>query len=322
MNDSDLSELQMPKERITDFLDFMERERDLLRFHNHPDRKFYIACEAQSSADYTIPLREFTYDGIEYTDQLKSKKHYTIKNGQAKYMLPVLHTVIYHGWTRWLSKHNLQEMMDIPVELESYRYLFPEYHSHIIDIHEQNPILFKTEWADIFRLMGHSRKKEELKQYMKEHLDKIRQLSMDTRMLLAILLDQYQLMDDGRIEVKDVCEAWDGALELMRDELRDEIRDEVRDKVRDELRNEVRDELRDKVRDELRDEVRDEVRDELRDEVRDEARDELRDEVRDETLQQVSKLFTLFKKENKLDILEKSFSTGGNILQLLNARGV
>lgn len=36
-----------------------------------------------------------------------------------------------------------------------------DYDICMIDIHEQNPELFHTEWKDIFQLMKHSRKKDE-----------------------------------------------------------------------------------------------------------------------------------------------------------------
>lgn len=217
----------LKKENIDDYLEIVERERDVLRLHNHPDRRFYVACEAQAEADYSMPLREFTYDGVEYTDQYDSKIHRVTKDGKVKYMLPVIHIILYHGWDRWTSKHSLQEMMNIPEALDKYRYLIPDYHSFIIDIHEQNPDLFKTEWADVFRLMGKSRKKEELRKYMDEHIEEIRQLSKDTRMLLAVLLDQYEIMKDGRVEVKDMCEAWDGAMQMYADEAAERTRKEL-----------------------------------------------------------------------------------------------
>ena len=77
---------------------------------------------------------------------------------------------------------------------------------------------FHTEWKDIFRLMKHSRKKEALKSYVEEHLEEIRRLSMDTRIFLSILLDQYKISEDGKVEVKEMCQAWDGAMMIYYDE--------------------------------------------------------------------------------------------------------
>lgn len=108
--------------------------------------------------------------------------------------------------------------MNIPEDVQEFEHLLPEYQIHVIDIHEQDPELFRTEWKDIFRLMAHSRRKEELKKYVEENIEQIRALSADTRRFLAILLEQYEIMKDGKVEVKDMCEAWDGAMLMYKEE--------------------------------------------------------------------------------------------------------
>ena len=35
---------------------------------------------------------------------------------------------------------------------------------------------------------------------------------------MAVLLDQYEILDDNKVEVKDVCKAWDGAMMMYLDE--------------------------------------------------------------------------------------------------------
>ena len=50
---------------------YLERERDFLRLHDKPGCRFLLACEVESGANYEMPVRCFTYDSIEYTDQLK-----------------------------------------------------------------------------------------------------------------------------------------------------------------------------------------------------------------------------------------------------------
>ena len=214
-------------ESIEDYLSHTDRERDFIFLHNHPENRFYIACEGQADSDYAIPLREFMYDAMEYTDQLKSKRHKVKIDESTKYILPVFHMVLYHGWNQWKSKHRLQEMMYISEEVEEFIDQVTDYQSYIIDIHEQEPELFTTEWVDIFRLMRHSRKKEELKKYVDEHMDELKMLSKDTRMLLAVLLDQYEIMKDGKVEVKDMCEAWDGAMQMYAEEAAEKEREKV-----------------------------------------------------------------------------------------------
>lgn len=64
--------------------------------------------------------------------------------------------------------------------------------------------------------MRHSRKKDELKKYIEDNKNEIQKLSMETRWFLAILLEQYTIVDDGIVEVRDVCKAWDGAMQMIR----------------------------------------------------------------------------------------------------------
>ena len=53
---------------------YLERKRDFLRLHDKPGCKVLLACEVERRANYEMPVRCFTYDGVEYTDQLKSRK--------------------------------------------------------------------------------------------------------------------------------------------------------------------------------------------------------------------------------------------------------
>lgn len=209
-------------------LKIFERERDKLMLHDEPYRRFYLACEAQSYSDYIMPLRNFTYDGVEYSDQVKQlRKSRSMHNRTDKRnrradvsrpLIPVYHQVFYLGEKRWISKHSLQDMMDIPADMVKYRHLLSDYHINFVDIHEQNPELFRTEWKDVFRLMNHSRKKQELKKYVEENMAELKKLSIETRRFLALLLGQYEILDNGEVEVEDMCEAWDGAMMMYKEE--------------------------------------------------------------------------------------------------------
>ena len=181
-----------------------------------------------------MPVRCFTYDGVEYTDQLKSRKRNRKrgKHRKRRPLVPVFHQVLYLGEERWQSKKKLQEMMEIPEEVGEFSSLLPEYDICMADIHEQNPQLFHTEWRDIFSLMSHSRKKEELKKYIEDNKIEIQKLSLETRWFLAILLEQYTIVDDDVVEVRDVCKAWDGAMQMYADEAREATRKEMTKEMR------------------------------------------------------------------------------------------
>ena len=140
------------------------------------------------------------------------------KDGTSHPLIPIFNQILYLGENRWNSKHTLQEMMKIPETMEEFISVLPDYRVRIADIHEQDPERFHTEWKDIFRLMNHSRKKEELKTYIENHKSEIQKLSLETKCFLAVLLDQYEILEDNKVEVKDVCKAWDGAMMMYMDE--------------------------------------------------------------------------------------------------------
>lgn len=196
---------------------YLERERDFLRLYDKPGCRFLIACEVESSADYEMPVRCLTYDGVEYTNQLKARKQKddSEKTHERQPLIPVFHLVVYLGEKRWISKQHLQEMMKIPEEVKKFSGQLPEYDIGLVDIHEQNPDLFHTEWKEIFKIMNHSRKKEELRKYIEDHKEEIQKLSVETRWFLGILLEQYTIVDERVMEVKEMCEAWDGAVKLQ-----------------------------------------------------------------------------------------------------------
>lgn len=221
---------------------YLERERDFLRLYDKPGCRLLFACEAESKANYEMPVRCFTYDGIEYTDQIKKWKKDTGKNSRNRrnrsrhLLVPIFHQVLYLGQERWLSKRKLREMMNIPKEVKKFSDRLSDYDICLTDIHEQDPQLFHTEWRDVFCLMKHSRKKEELKKYIEENKEKIQKLSEETRWFLAILLEQYTIVDDKTVEVRDVCEAWDGAMQMYADEARKETRKQMQEEMQKELK--------------------------------------------------------------------------------------
>ena len=215
-------------------IDCMERERDIVMLYDKPGVRCLLCCEGQSTVDYNMPVRTLCYDGIEYAEQVRTQK-YKRKTDEGKVLalIPVLNQVLYLGEHKWKSKYRLQEMMQIPEGLKKQKDLIPEYHVHVTDIHEQDPELFHTEWRAIFHLMKYSRKKEELKAYIEKHKGEIEKMSYESRCFLGALFDQYEMLKNGKPEVRDVCEAWDGAMLMYRDEGKKEgIKDGIKKGVR------------------------------------------------------------------------------------------
>lgn len=91
----------------------------------------------------------------------------------------------------------------------------------LIPVFNQVLYLGENRWNSkhtLQEMMNHSRKKEELKTYIENHKSEIQKLSLETKCFLAVLLDQYEILEDNKVEVKDVCKAWDGAMMMYMDE--------------------------------------------------------------------------------------------------------
>ncbi|MDO5136288.1 MAG: hypothetical protein Q4D55_09565 [Eubacteriales bacterium] len=193
---------------------YLDVKRDCLWQHTHPDMPCLLACEGQSRADYTMPLREYIYDGADYGCLLEERPFpKQAQTGVSRPLLPIFSMVLYLGEHQWLSKHSLQEMMYFTEKSRSYRHLLPDYKVHLADIHEQDPSLFRSEWKGIFSLMAHSRKKEDLRTYITTHRAELDSLSPPAQEFLLVLLDynHYNQTQDEK-GVSSVCQAWDDAM--------------------------------------------------------------------------------------------------------------
>ena len=71
-----------------------------------------------------------------------------------------------------------------------------------------------------------------LQKYIEDNKIEIQKLSLETRWFLAILLEQYTIVDDDVVEVRDVCKAWDGAMQMYADEAREATRKEMKKEMR------------------------------------------------------------------------------------------
>ena len=91
--------------------------------------------------------------------------------------------------------------------------------------------------------MNHSRKKEELRKYIEDHKEEIQKLSVETRWFLGILLEQYTIVDERVMEVKDMCEAWDGAVKLQAQIEGRVIAQELAPKMAEEMAGEMAEEI-------------------------------------------------------------------------------
>ena len=54
------------------------------------------------------------------------------------------------------------------------------------------------------------------------------------------MLEQYTIVDDKTLEVRDVCEVWDGAMQMYADEARKETRKQMQEEMQKELKAQER----------------------------------------------------------------------------------
>ncbi len=114
---------------------------------------FLLACEVESGANYEMPVRCFTYDSIEYTDQLKEwkrkpanvlgKRKNVGKNGGAESVVHCFRYFIrYYTWERKGEEVKITGNDGHPGKCDEFFRWLPDYDICMIDIHEQNPELF------------------------------------------------------------------------------------------------------------------------------------------------------------------------------------
>lgn len=177
-----------------------ERRRDLLKLVSVKGKEVIIGIENQQTPDKTMTYRDMEYTILKYGIRSKDKVNKDI---------PIMTVVIFCGCKKWNYQTELQKMMDIPEEIESY---FNNWKTIVIDAKNVDHEIFQTkEVKDFFEGL------QNLYSWDKDvrHLKDI-ELTYDTALTLGVvtgteaLIKKAENMKGGMIHM---CQAVDEALQ-------------------------------------------------------------------------------------------------------------
>ncbi len=140
-----------------------------------------VGIENQEEIDYSIPLRNLSYDVDEYERQAAKirkevrKNHKGLNKGEFLYgfrkeskLHPVITIILYYGKEPWDGATHLYQILDfqgIPKEL---RKMVPNYRVNLIEIRKlKDTSVFKTDVRQVFDFIRCSENPEELEKLVK-----------------------------------------------------------------------------------------------------------------------------------------------------------
>lgn len=136
-----------------------------------------IGIENQETTDYSIPLRNMSYDVGEYEKQaVKVRKevrrnHKGLSVGEYLYgfrksdrLLPAVTFILYSGSQPWQGPKTLHEMLDFTDIPEELKEMISDYKINLIEIRKLRDMsIFKTDVRQVFDFIRCSNDKNELK---------------------------------------------------------------------------------------------------------------------------------------------------------------
>lgn len=151
--------------------------RDMLRKAAFGINFAIIGIENQEEIDYSLPLRNMSYDTGEYEKQAAKirrevrKKPEGLSSGEFLYgfrkgsrMYPVVTFILYSGTEAWdgpVTLHDILDFTDIP---ESIIKMIPDYRINLIEIRKlTDTSVFRTDVRQVFDFIRYSEDKKTLK---------------------------------------------------------------------------------------------------------------------------------------------------------------
>ena len=146
----------------------VERRRDIIKSYAGGTDFVIIGIENQGYVDYTMPVRNMVYDGLNYTRQCRELKaahpnwrnadEFLSKIKREDRIRPVVNLIIYYGGKdEWDGPHKLSDMMDIPDEIKPH---FNDYRINILNIRGASEISFgNKDNQDLFAVTEYHFKK-------------------------------------------------------------------------------------------------------------------------------------------------------------------
>ena len=209
----------------------IQRKRDIAMMAKTGACFILAATEGQHSIHYGMPVRDMTYDALDYTEQLQELERKHIENGDklqgAEFLsgitkedrlIPVITLNLYYGAEPWDGPFSLYDMMGFDDSFDGYeelRKFLPDYHLNIIDMRRtENLKNYHTSLQHIFTMVKYNSEKEKFYRYAKSHRQELRSLDNDSLTTLMVLLGEQKrlteiLKEEKRKERIDMCKAID-----------------------------------------------------------------------------------------------------------------
>lgn len=211
-----------------------------------------IGIENQELIDYSIPLRNMTYDVGEYEKQAAKlrkairKEHSWSDRGEYLYgfckdsrLYPVVTCILYAGEKEWDGPRSLREMLDFAGIPEDLQELIQDYRINLIEIRKlQDTNVFQTDIRQVFDFIRCAGDKNALKELTQNDpaFRSMEEDAFDVMVQYANVPELVGIKDDYGKEGKiDMCKGladWiaeerEAGIETGREEGREESRNET-----------------------------------------------------------------------------------------------
>lgn len=207
------------------------KNRDILKVYGDEMILAVLGIENQNEVHYAMPLRNMLYDVLNYEAQrsVLQKQHRIRKDlNQERYvsgmsetdrLIPVFTLVIYYGEKPWDGPRNLQDMLDIPKELEQYRDKIADYRINLLDIHSMEDLEnYSGELKALLGFIKYQNDKTAFADFIRQNHEIYRRLSPETVQAVSVLgnISQLEIFFETEQEDKEelnMCRAFDEMLE-------------------------------------------------------------------------------------------------------------
>ena len=237
-------------QRLTGVRNRSVKVRDCLRKVAFGTNFAIIGIENQETMDYSIPLRNMSYDVDAYEKQATKirkevrKNHKGLSVGEYLYgfrksdkLLPAVTFVLYSGSQGWDGPRSLYEVLDFTDIPEELRDLIADYKINLVEIRKlEDTSVFKTDVRQVFDFIRCSNDKKALKELV-ETDDYYKNMEEDAFDVAVQYTNATELIEAKEYYEKEgavnMCKALTELIEDGKKEGKDEkLREQVQKKVR------------------------------------------------------------------------------------------
>lgn len=191
----------------------IQRRRDMVMKASFGAEFAITAAEGQGEIHYAMPVRNMTYDALDYTEQIQEieKRHrkagdlstgaeFLSRITKTDRIIPIINLILYCGKCPWDGPLSLYDMMGIDNTwdgLEEMKEYLPNYSIHVVDVRNVSDLKrYQTGLQHVFGMLKYNKDKQKLYEYAKENREEIHKMDEDTMTAMLVLLgEQKRLME-------------------------------------------------------------------------------------------------------------------------------